>query len=107
EELSAGAPGRPGDDEISGGVAESHHQADEDLSAGAPTEKFDIGEEVVLDDLWARGIRHLDVVALSHAHSDHMGGLPAILRNFHPAELWVGNNPHVAPYDALLAEAEQ
>jgi competence protein ComEC len=47
------------------------------------------------------------VVALSHAHSDHMGGLPAVLRNFHPAELWVGNNPHSAAYDALLLEAEQ
>ena len=66
---------------------------------------FDIGEEVVSPALWARGIHHLDVVALSHAHSDHMGGLPAVLRNFHPDELWVGNNPHGAAYDALLAEA--
>ncbi|HEY2857254.1 MAG TPA: MBL fold metallo-hydrolase, partial [Terracidiphilus sp.] len=55
--------------------------------------------------LWSRGIRHLDVVALSHTHSDHMGGLPAVLRNFRPAELWVGNNPHSAAYDALLDEA--
>jgi competence protein ComEC len=66
---------------------------------------FDIGEEVVSPALWARGIRHLDVVALTHAHSDHIGGLPAVLRNFHPGELWVGNNPHVAVYNALLAEA--
>lgn len=66
---------------------------------------FDIGEEVVSPALWARGIRHLDAVALSHAHSDHMGGLPAVLRNFHPAELWVGNNPHIGAYDALLREA--
>jgi len=68
---------------------------------------FDIGEEVVSPALWARGIRHLDVVALSHAHSDHMGGLPAVLRNFHPSELWVGNNPPVAAYEALLDEAKQ
>ncbi|MFZ0746240.1 MAG: DNA internalization-related competence protein ComEC/Rec2 [Terracidiphilus sp.] len=68
---------------------------------------FDIGEEVVSPTLWARGIRHLDVVALSHAHSDHMGGLPAILRNFHPDELWLGNNPRVAAYVALLDEAKQ
>jgi competence protein ComEC len=34
-----------------------------------------------------------------------MGGLPAVLRNFHPAELWVGNNPRTDSYDALLKEA--
>jgi competence protein ComEC len=34
-----------------------------------------------------------------------MGGLPAVLRNFHPAELWVGNNPRFEAYDALLDEA--
>jgi competence protein ComEC len=70
----------------------------------APQE-FDIGEEVVSPALWSRGIRRLDAVALSHAHSDHMGGLPAILRNFRPAELWVGKNPRFAAYDALLHEA--
>jgi competence protein ComEC len=66
---------------------------------------FDIGEEVVSPALWARGIRHLDAIALSHAHSDHMGGLPAVMRNFHPDELWVGNNPRVEAYNALLDEA--
>ena len=66
---------------------------------------FDIGEEVVSPALWARGIRHLDAVALTHAHSDHISGLPAVLRNFHPDELWVGKNPPVAVYNALLAEA--
>jgi competence protein ComEC len=66
---------------------------------------FDIGEEVVSPVLWSRGIRHLDVVALSHAHSDHMGGLPSVLRNFRPDELWVGNNPPIAAYEALLDEA--
>lgn len=68
-------------------------------------QEFDIGEEVVSPALWARGIRRLDAVALSHAHSDHMGGLPAVLRNFRPAELWVGNNPSFHAYNALLDEA--
>jgi competence protein ComEC len=34
-----------------------------------------------------------------------MGGLPAVLLNFHPDDLWVGNNPRVDAYNALLAEA--
>lgn len=70
-------------------------------------QEFDMGEQVVAPALWARGIRHLDAVALSHAHSDHMGGMAAILHDFHPDELWVGNNPAVAAYVALLSEAAQ
>ena len=57
---------------------------------------FDTGEDVVSPYLWSRGIRHLDIVVATHAHQDHIGGLPAILENFHPRELWVGANPQPA-----------
>jgi competence protein ComEC len=70
-------------------------------------QEFDIGEEVVSAALWERGIRHLDVVAISHAHLDHMGGIPAVLRNFHPDELWVGDNPPSAAYQDVLDEAQR
>ncbi len=66
---------------------------------------FDIGEEVVSPTLWSRGIRHLDAVALTHTDSDHIGGMPAVLRNFHPDALWVGENEPIPVYRALLAEA--
>lgn len=66
---------------------------------------FDIGEDVVSPVLWSMHIRRLDAVELTHAHSDHMGGMPAVLRNFRPKELWVGKNPPDASYEALLMEA--
>ena len=51
---------------------------------------LDIGEDVVSPYLWSRSIRHLDIVAMTHAHEDHMGGMSAVLRNFRPRELWSG-----------------
>ncbi len=54
---------------------------------------FDTGEDVVSPYLWSRGISRLDIVVATHAHQDHIGGLPAILENFRPKELWVGANP--------------
>ena len=66
---------------------------------------IDVGEDVVSPFLWSRGLKRLDVVALTHAHEDHLGGLAAVLQNFQVGELWVGRDIHIAAYSALLDEA--
>lgn len=50
---------------------------------------FDIGEDVVSPFLWNYGISRLDAVAVSHTHVDHAGGMPAVIHNFKPSELWM------------------
>jgi competence protein ComEC len=51
---------------------------------------IDPGEEAVSPYLWSRGFQKLDVVALTHAHQDHVGGLTAVLNNFRVGRLWIG-----------------
>jgi competence protein ComEC len=70
-------------------------------SQRSSSSNLDIGEDVVSPYLWTRGIRRIDIVVATHAHEDHIGGLPAVLANFRPKELWTGANPP----DRLVASA--
>jgi len=69
---------------------------------------FDPGARVVEPFLRARGITHLDAVALSHPHPDHLGGLHRIVARFPTDRLWTsGDDGHNPDYRLLLAEARE
>ena len=68
----------------------------------APVRGSDPGEEAVSPYLWSRGFKAIDVVALTHAHQDHLGGLSAVLENFRVGRLWIGREVN----SAALAKLE-
>jgi len=73
---------------------------------GGSRSDFDVGEEVVSPYLWSRGISRLDAVAISHPHSDHVGGMHAVIANFRPTELWYGLDSPTPEFAELTATAK-
>src|SRR3954452_11753031 len=67
--------------------------------------QLDLGEDVVSPYLWNRRIRHIDYAVLTHGHSDHMGGLAAVLDNFHPRALWIGAEPETGEWRTIAEHA--
>jgi competence protein ComEC len=59
------------------------------LDGGGRSDDWRFGERRLLPMLLDRGIRHLDVVALSHAHPDHCGGLPAVIAEIPVSAVWL------------------
>jgi competence protein ComEC len=55
------------------------------VDAGPADERHDAGREVVLPFLIRHGVTRLAGLVLSHAHLDHVGGAPAVLRRI-PAD---------------------
>lgn len=56
------------------------------------------GERVVLPFLRSRGIRRVDVLALTHPHEDHYGGAAAVLAAIPAGEIWI---PEGVPREAF------
>jgi competence protein ComEC len=52
------------------------------IDAGPRSEHSDAGRRVVVPYLASHGVRDLAVAFVSHAHADHLGGVPSVLDRF-------------------------
>lgn len=59
------------------------------IDAGPKTMSSNAGERMIVPFLKKRGVRSIDVVLITHPHTDHLGGLEAVLDEF-PAGRIVG-----------------
>lgn len=67
---------------------------------------FDVGEKVITPLLLAKKVRTLDYVVATHPHSDHIGGLASVLRNFDVRHFVTGNlYPDYAEFRQLTETA--
>ena len=61
-------------------------------AGGAPfgSGGFDIGARVLAPALWARGVRTLDTLLVTHGDPDHLGGALSLVSDFGIGRLWEG-----------------
>lgn len=52
--------------------------------------EFNVGRDIVLQELKARGIRQIDRLILTHGDMDHIGGARALLKGIHIKEILYG-----------------
>jgi competence protein ComEC len=65
--------------------------------------QFDIGERVVSTFLWAKGIKTIDHLVLTHAHPDHLLGLFSVAENFRIKNFWSACSPqNEVPYQRFI-----
>jgi len=54
------------------------------VDAGPRSDKWDAGRRVVVPYLTRHRAARIDVLVISHAHADHLGGVPALLDRYDP-----------------------
>ncbi len=62
-------------------------------AGGFARSRFDVGSKVVAPALRSLGLLRIDILAITHAHRDHLGGAAAIVRSFSPGAVWLGRMP--------------
>ncbi|MCU1268394.1 MAG: ComEC/Rec2-related protein [Acidobacteria bacterium] len=79
---------------------------DDDLDTPFERDTRSIGEAVVSEYLWWRGLDRIDYILATHADADHMDGLNDVMRNFQVGRAFVartpGSDPEYAKFAATL-----
>jgi DNA internalization-related competence protein ComEC/Rec2 len=57
------------------------------VDGGPKSTEFDAGERIVTPFLKRKGISAIDLLLVSHPDADHLGGIPAVLRDFEVKEV--------------------
>jgi competence protein ComEC len=81
----------------------------QDAGGDGDEERFErdtrsVGEAVVSEFLWHRGLDHVDYILATHADADHIDGLNDIARNFKVRAALVARTPRSDPEFARFSE---
>jgi competence protein ComEC len=78
------------------------------IDAGPAGERDDAGRRVVAPFLERQGVRALAAIVVSHAHADHLGGIPALVGRFPVGVVLEPGGPVPDPvYAAFLTELDR
>jgi competence protein ComEC len=76
------------------------------LVDGGPEDDYaDAGRDIIVPYLAKLGIKKIDAIFISHAHRDHIGGIPAIIKNFEVGAVYDTGYAYPSPiYEKLLRQ---
>jgi competence protein ComEC len=91
---------------VDGGGRPNFFKADSEDQTGSDSRDVRrIGEMVVSEHLWWRGLDRVDYVLATHADADHIDGLNDVVRNFSVRSALVARNPAKDPEYSRFAQS--